>query len=148
MSRRHSEPYLRPTLRWPPLTQTQPVQAAGERIVLDWTQPYRHATLYKAVYRPAVIRANRVAAAAKGETAKLPPQLKFHALRHTYASLCIATGVMPMFEISRFMGHAKPSTTETIYAHLLADDHSDAMAALGAMGGEPTAAENVVPLWG
>ena len=31
------------------------------------------------------------------------------------------------------MGHAKPSTTETVYAHLLADDHADAMAGLGAM---------------
>lgn len=122
------------------------VQEAGERLVLDWTQPYRHATLYKAVYRPAVIRANRVAAA-EDETAKLPPQLKFHALRHTYASLMIAAG-RPMFEIARFMGHAKPSTTETVYAHLLADDHSDAMAALGAMGAEPAAAENTVPLGG
>jgi hypothetical protein len=46
------------------------------------------------------------------------------------------------------MGHAKPSTTETVYAHLLADDHSDAMAALGAMGTGPVHAENVVPLWG
>lgn len=123
------------------------VQEAGERLVLDWTQPYRHATLYKAVYRPAVIRANRVAAATGTETAALPPQLKFHALRHTYASLMIAAG-RPMFEVARFMGHAKPSTTETVYAHLLADDHSDAMAALGAMGGEPSAAGNVVPLWG
>jgi integrase len=123
------------------------VQEAGERLVLDWTQPYRHATLYKAVYRPAVIRANRVAAARGTETAALPPQLKFHALRHTYASLMIAAG-RPMFEVARFMGHAKPSTTETVYAHLLADDHSDAMAALGAMGAEPSAAENVVPLWG
>jgi hypothetical protein len=38
-----------------------------------------------------------------------------------------------MFEIARFMGHAKPSTTETVYAHLLTDDHSAAMAALGGL---------------
>ena len=53
-----------------------------------------------------------------------------------------------MFEIARFMGHSKPSTTETVYAHLLADDHSDAMAALGAMEAGPDYGPNVVPLWG
>lgn len=31
------------------------------------------------------------------------------------------------------MGHSKPSTTESVYAHLLEDDHSDAMSALDAM---------------
>jgi integrase len=66
------------------------VTDAGERLQLDWTQPYRHATLYKAVYRPAVLRANRAATALADNTVALPPQLKFHALRHTYASRCIA----------------------------------------------------------
>lgn len=121
-------------------------QDAGERLVLDWSAPYRHATFYKAVYRPAVLRANRAATANGNAAAALPPRLKFHALRHTYASLMIAAG-RPMFEVARFMGHAKPSTTETVYAHLLADDHSDAMAALGAMEAEPSYGPNVVPLW-
>lgn len=116
---------------------------AGERLALDWTAPYRHATFYKAVFRPAVLRANRCAEATGDEAAKLPPQLKFHALRHTYASLMIAAG-RPMFEIARFMGHAKPSTTETVYAHLLADDHSEAMAALAAMETGPNYGPNVV----
>lgn len=53
-----------------------------------------------------------------------------------------------MFEVARFMGHSKPSTTETVYAHLLADDHADAMAALGAMEAAPNCGQNVVPLWG
>jgi integrase len=74
----------------------------------------------------------------------LPPGLKFHALRHTYASLMIAAG-RPMFEVARFMGHSKPSTTETVYAHLLADDHTDAMSALGAMEAGLRDTENVVP---
>ncbi len=52
------------------------VAEAGERLVLDWGQPLRHATFYKAVYRPAVLRANPLGAPA------LPPELKFHALRH------------------------------------------------------------------
>ncbi|BBY15097.1 hypothetical protein MLIT_06890 [Mycolicibacterium litorale] len=28
---------------------------AGERLVVDWSQPVRHATFYKAVFRPAVV---------------------------------------------------------------------------------------------
>jgi integrase len=105
---------------------------AGARLVLDWAQPYRHATFYKAVFRPAVLRASRAATASGNKSAALPPQLKFHALRHTYASLCIAAGRPPL-EIARFMGHAKVTTTLGVYAHLYADDHADAMTALGAM---------------
>lgn len=32
-----------------------------------------------------------------------------------------------MFEVRRFKGHSKLSTTESVYAHLLEDDHSDAI---------------------
>jgi hypothetical protein len=59
------------------------VAEAEGRLDLDWKQPLRRATFYKAVYRPAVLRANRLT-----PTVALPPELKFHALRHTYASLC------------------------------------------------------------
>jgi integrase len=120
---------------------------AGERLVLDWTIPNRHATFYKAVFRPAVLRARRLAAARQDETAAIPPQLKFHALRHTYASLCIAAGRPPL-EVARFMGHAKVTTTLGVYAHLYADDFADAMTALGAMETGPDYGPNVVPLWG
>ena len=109
--------------------------------MLDWTQPLNHAAFYKAVYRPAVLRANRLT-----PTAALPPALKFHALRHTYASLCVAAGVPPL-QLSRFMGHAKVTTTLAIYTHLFEDDHADAMAALGAMDRQPVAdVGNVVAL--
>jgi hypothetical protein len=37
------------------------VEAAEARLDLDWSQPYRHATFYKAVFRPAVLRANKLA---------------------------------------------------------------------------------------
>lgn len=115
------------------------VEKAEARLVLDWDKPVRHATYFKAVFRPAVLRAQRL-----HPHAAPPSETHPHTLRHTYASLCVAAGI-PMFEISRFMGHAKPSTTETVYAHLLRDDHSGAMAALGAMGMTATP-ENVVPL--
>jgi hypothetical protein len=78
------------------------VAEAGERLVLDWNAPNRHATFYKAVFRAAVLRANRRPAEMGDPTAALPPQLKWHALRHTYASLCIAAGRPPL-EVARFM---------------------------------------------
>ena len=116
-------------------------EEAAARLMLDWTQPLNHAAFYKAVYRPAVLRANRLT-----PTAALPPALKFHALRHTYASLCVAAGVPPL-QLSRFMGHAKVTTTLAIYTHLFEDDHADAMAALGAMDRQPVAdVGNVVAL--
>nr|WP_313774282.1 tyrosine-type recombinase/integrase [Mycobacterium sp.] len=120
---------------------------AGQRLMLDWSQPYRHATFYKAVFRPAVVRAIRAATASGDAAAVLPPTFRWHGLRHTYASLMIAAG-RPMFEIARFMGHSKPSTTESVYAHLLADDDSDAMTALAALEAAPKYGANVVSLWG
>ncbi|MFA5709459.1 tyrosine-type recombinase/integrase [Mycolicibacterium sp.] len=122
------------------------VAEAQSRLVLDWSKPLRHTTYYKAVFRPAVLRANRMF-----PNAKLDDGLVFHSLRHTYVSLCVAAGIKPL-DISRFAGHSKVTTTLNIYAHLFEDDHTDAMAALGAMA-TPTAlagdsAPNVIPLRG
>jgi integrase len=97
------------------------VDEAEDRLELDWTSPVRHQNFYKAVFRPAVLRAGAAS-----------PALKFHALRHTYASLCVAAGIPPL-EIARFMGHAKVTTTLSVYAHLFEDDHADAMSALTAI---------------
>jgi integrase len=83
---------------------------------LDWTRPLRHPTFYKAVYRPAVLRANRI----EGK-AVLLPELKFHALRHTYASLSVAAGIKPA-KLSGRMGHANVRTTLDVYTHLFPDD--------------------------
>jgi integrase len=115
------------------------VAEAEARLALDWDQPLRHGAFYKAVYRPAVLRANRLT-----PTAGISPGLKFHSLRHTYASLCIAAGRPPL-EIARFMGHAKVTTTLGIYTRLFDDDHADAMAALEAMS-RPTVVRNVAPM--
>ncbi len=46
------------------------------------------------------------------------------------------------------MGHANVTTTLTVYTHLFADDHADAMAALGAMATPTPKAGNVVRLRG
>ncbi len=116
------------------------VADAEARLRLDWTASLRHGTFYKAVYRPAVLSANRLT-----PSGGLPPELRFHALRHTYVSLCVAAGI-PVLAIARYAGHSKATTTMTVYAHLFEDDHSDAMAALGAMATPRQTAENVVPI--
>jgi hypothetical protein len=48
------------------------------------------------------------------------------------------------------MGHSKVTTTLGVYAHLFADDHGDAMAALGALGTGPSPSYggNVISLHG
>jgi integrase len=121
------------------------VEDVEKRLVLDWTQPLRHATFYKAVYRPAVLRANRLT-----PTAKLDPDQSFHALRHTYASLCLAAGIRPI-DIAQLMGHRDVKTTLTVYAHLInTDDHTGNMAALGALAvpAQKPNYDNVFPLHG
>ncbi|QNJ94142.1 tyrosine-type recombinase/integrase [Mycolicibacterium fluoranthenivorans] len=95
---------------------------------------------WEAVFRPAVARANRLG----GQIPVLPPALKFRALRHTYASLCVAAGIPPL-QLSRFMGHAKVTTTLSIYTHLFDDDHTETMAALEAMS-RPIEDRNVLPM--
>jgi hypothetical protein len=47
---------------------------AGERLVLDWSQPVRHATFYKAVFRPAVVRAIRAATVSGAKAAATTPR--------------------------------------------------------------------------
>jgi len=75
--------------------------------------------------------------------------LKFHALRHTYASLCVAVGIKPA-KLSGRMGHAIVRTTLDLYVHLFPDDDAtDDMAALGALAApKPIYSGNVVPLHG
>jgi integrase len=59
------------------------------------------------------------------------PEITFHALRHTHASQLIASGV-DIVTISKRLGHAKPSVTLAIYAHMFHIDDSKAAAAINA----------------
>jgi hypothetical protein len=45
------------------------------------------------------------------------PKLRFHDLRHTFASLLIAQNANVVF-VSRQVGHASVATTLNVYAHL------------------------------
>lgn len=88
---------------WPGRTQGH-----GSRVSYEAT--YDHSCFYRWYFRPA--------AAALGL-----PSLRFHDLRHTYASLMFAAGV-DVYKVSRWLGHANISTTDGIYAHLYAHDNS------------------------
>jgi integrase len=58
--------------------------------------------------------------------------VSFHALRHTHASALIAAG-LDVVAISRRLGHANPTITLTIYAHLFTRDDSGAAVAIDAV---------------
>jgi integrase len=64
-----------------------------------------------------------------GETAASigMPEISFHALRHTHASQLIASGI-DIVTISRRLGHAKPSVTLAVYAHMFHTDDGKAAA--------------------
>lgn len=51
---------------------------------------------------------------------KINPKLKFHSLRHTFASWLVQKGVS-IYHVSKLLGHANVETTE-IYSHLRAED--------------------------
>jgi integrase len=53
------------------------------------------------------------------------PDVHVHSLRHTYASMQIADGI-PLVVVSHNLGHAKPSTTSNIYAHVIASAEAKA----------------------
>ena len=64
------------------------------------------------------------------------PKLRWHDMRHMFASLLIAEGLDPVY-VSRQLGHAKPSITTDVYGHLFdRQRHADhARAALEARFG-------------
>jgi integrase len=72
-----------------------------------------------------------------GETAARigMPEITFHALRHSHASQLIANGV-DIVTISKRLGHAKPSVTLAVYAHMFHTDDRKAAAAINAALGE------------
>lgn len=46
------------------------------------------------------------------------PNIRFHDLRHTAATIMLLRGV-PIFTVSKVLGHSKPSVTLDIYGHLI-----------------------------
>ena len=57
------------------------------------------------------------------------PHIKFHALRHTYASLLIEQKENIKY-IQNQLGHSSPNVTLSVYAHLMKDENQDAVCRL------------------
>jgi integrase len=53
------------------------------------------------------------------------PQIRFHDLRHTAASLMLNHGI-PVIVVSKRLGHSKPSVTLDIYGHLIPSKQQEA----------------------
>jgi integrase len=47
-----------------------------------------------------------------------PPEIRFHDLRHTHATLLLKAAI-PVKVVSERLGHASPVVTLTVYAHVL-----------------------------
>jgi integrase len=58
------------------------------------------------------------------------PKVRFHALRHTYASLLISQRENPKY-IQNQMGHSSIQVTYDIYSHLIATENSESASKLG-----------------
>lgn len=57
------------------------------------------------------------------------PRVKIHSFRHSHASNLIDAGV-PLFKISKRLGHSSVSMTTDIYGHLIREDDDDIMNAM------------------
>ncbi|WP_285037044.1 tyrosine-type recombinase/integrase [Plantibacter sp. ME-Dv--P-095] len=55
------------------------------------------------------------------------PDMRVHDLHHTAASPWLAAGLKP-YEVSRWLGHANITTTDSIYAHLYPSDYTEHVA--------------------
>jgi integrase len=86
---------------------------------LDWSKRIDYESFYR--------RRFRAAAETIGH-----PQLRFHDLRHSAASLFAASG-MPLAKVSRILGHADTTTTYKVYLHFFPDDWDADMDRLDAL---------------
>lgn len=62
------------------------------------------------------------------------PQIRFHDLRHTFASVTLSKGA-PIHVISGMLGHASVKVTWDVYSHILPGDQGRALSALDGVFG-------------
>ncbi len=60
------------------------------------------------------------------------PRIRFHDLRHTFATHALAAG-MPLHALSRYLGHSSIAITDGVYGHMLADDEERHARQVGAL---------------
>ena len=82
---------------------------------LDWSQPLDVGRVRRYYLVPAAQHLGVV------------EHMRFHDLRHTYASMMFAAGFKP-HEVSRWMGHAGLGVTDSVYAHLYPSDYNEHVA--------------------
>jgi integrase len=74
----------------------------------------------------------RVAAARRVLGDDALPTIRLHDLRHTHASILLASGV-PVKVVSERLGHASPIITLGVYAHVMPGMQAEAAAKFGAL---------------
>jgi integrase len=77
--------------------------------------------------------------------ARIVPQISFHGLRHTYASLAIMNGA-PLMVVGRNLGHTSTKMVEKHYGHLASSYIVDAIRAAAPKFSATSLRRNVTPL--
>ncbi|WP_230667744.1 tyrosine-type recombinase/integrase [Microbacterium sp. MEC084] len=93
------------------------------RGALDYSVQFNHDNLYRKHFLPAL--------AVLGI-----PAVRWHDLRHFYASACAAAGI-PIERAAKYMGHEDIATMYKHYLHLFNDSHTDDMDRLDAVAVRP-----------
>lgn len=99
---------------------------------LDWTKRMDYDSFYRQRFRPAATKIGQ-------------PDLRFHDLRHTAASLFAASG-MPLARVARILGHSDTATTYKVYLHFFPDDFAADMDRLDEYLAPPTPSRGDIPL--
>ncbi|MER7731938.1 tyrosine-type recombinase/integrase [Streptomyces erythrochromogenes] len=100
----------------------------GKGGAVDWHRTFDINNFCKRYFRP-VLRGGALLSAG------ITPALRWHDLRHTYASIMAAVPGVDVYDVSRWMGHSSISVTEKVYVHLFRTDYSGKMAAVDAFLG-------------
>ena len=92
--------------------------------VVEWNLPFDINNVIKSHFRP-IVRAG------VGD-AGISTALRWHDLRHTYASIMAAAPGITIYDVCNWMGHSDINTTQKTYVHLFRTDYTDKMSAVDA----------------
>lgn len=96
---------------WPGTSQLTTPGISGSRSLLDWDKPWEPSNFHKRQYKRALTAAG------------LERRTRLHDLRHTAASLMLASGIAP-YRVAEYLGHSQQVLTTT-YAHVMPDSVVD-----------------------
>jgi site-specific recombinase XerD len=105
---------------------TFPVEEEGLVFVASTGAPLCRGTFRARVWKPSLQRAG------------LPMSLRFHDLRHSYATWLVSDGV-PINDVAKVMGHEQTSTTLNRYTHSTRDRDRRVRATFAAFSLPPAA---------